>query len=86
VAPICVKDGTICVKNGTLQREKWHPCVKNGTMYVKSGTFPSQKFYVKNGTLFKEPHRHLREKWHSRKRPLRYLREKWHQVGKELSA
>jgi hypothetical protein len=26
-----VKNGTICVKNGTLLREKWHHYVKNGT-------------------------------------------------------
>ncbi|WP_262510236.1 hypothetical protein [Hymenobacter sediminis] len=34
MAPIYVKNGTICVKNGTLLREKWHSCVKNGTRAV----------------------------------------------------
>jgi hypothetical protein len=39
-----VKNGTISVKNGTLQREKWHPCVKNGTFNVKNGTRPTRAF------------------------------------------
>jgi hypothetical protein len=31
-----VKNGTIYVKNGTLQREKWHHYVKNGTSSSKT--------------------------------------------------
>jgi hypothetical protein len=37
MAPIYVKNGTICVKNGTLRREKWHHYVKNGTGAVGKG-------------------------------------------------
>lgn len=39
MAPLCVRNGTKCVKNGTLQREEWHSCVKNGTICVKIGTW-----------------------------------------------
>lgn len=38
MAPIGVKDGTKCVRNGTVQREEWHSCVKSGTKCVKNGT------------------------------------------------
>ncbi|MGY2134300.1 hypothetical protein ACW9KT_18860 [Hymenobacter sp. HD11105] len=64
MAPCSVKNGTICVKSGTLQREKWHPYVKNGTIYVKNGTpgLPRPNC-VKNGTR-RACRWHLREKWH----------------------
>jgi|GEM_PF-6958149 len=51
MAPLNVKNGTVYVKNGTLQREKRHHYVKNGTICVKNGTSVSLRYNcVKNGT------------------------------------
>ncbi|TGE20941.1 hypothetical protein [Hymenobacter metallicola] len=83
-----MKNGTICVKNGTLQREKRHPCVKNGTICVKEGTDRPADICVKNGTARVGSGPYLREKQHPPRARTCVkngtgfcpgdLREKWH--------